>query len=773
MVVALAEALSEETFGGKASSLARAIGAGLPVPEGFALSWECVDRVARGDEQAIELLRAKYGGDRVAARSSAVGEDSVDASFAGQHLTLLNIVSADSLVDAVRTIHASAHDPAAVEYRKKMGVAGDPRMAVVVMRMIDCSTAGVLFTRNPMTGENERVIESSWGLGEAVVSGLVTPDAFRISPGGEIVERRAGRKDFVIRFAPGGGVIERPVAPADISRLSLQDGHLTELHLLAQRCEAFFQRPQDIEWAFEGETLYLLQSRPITTGSPAVSVSDDRSGAGSASLTVSQPHSLIEAGNGGVDPTGRGSEPSPSRTAEGDDPGEQELSARVFAGLALAALLAPLNSTIIAVALPTIATSLDASAPLVTRWMVTAYLVVSIIAQSPAGKLADRWGTSRVLTLGRASFGLGALLAAFAPTLTVLGTGRVLMAVGGALTIPTVFAQLRNSVPADRRGRVFGLFGAILGGAAAVGPLIGGFLTARFGWHSVFLVNVPVVLLSFALVPPHRSRSARGALERFDFLGSAILGGAVLLLVGAVERTSLGLLAVTLVLVAAFIARELRAPDPVLDVRLFRRRAFAAGSAIVALQNLAMYSMIFLLPFVLAQGGTEPAATGRMLLFFTLAMVLASPLGGRLSDAAGSRLIALSGAILATAGAALFVTGDYLLASLVLMGGGIGIATSPSQAAAISAVGPAEAGVASGALSTMRYVGGVIGSGLVALLVAGGIARDSRLLVFPAVLLASAFAALLLPGKIGRASKSMTPREHSPEARASRVRPAP
>jgi EmrB/QacA subfamily drug resistance transporter len=765
-VVPLAEAISEETFGGKASSLAHALRAGLPVPEGFAISWEAVDRIASGDAIAAERVVAAYKGGPVAVRSSALGEDSAGASFAGQHVTLLNVTSEAMLIEAVRTIHTSAHSESVRQYRTRMGVTGDPRIGVVVVRMIDATTAGVLFTRNPVTCANERVIESSWGLGEAVVSGLVTPDSFRISVHGDILERRAGRKDFVIRYAAEGGVVERPVAPDDISRLSLHDDQLSALHHLAERCETHFGCPQDIEWAFEGETLYLLQSRPVTTGSPAVSVSYDRSGAGSASLkvsesqslkgdadslTVSQSHSLIEAGNGRVDPRGRGSELSPLRIPERDDHGEQGLSARVFAGLALAALLAPLNSTIIAVALPTIATSLDASAPLVTRWMVTAYLVVSIIAQSPAGKLADRWGTSRVLTLGRASFGLGALLAAFAPTLTVLGTGRVLMAVGGALTIPTVFAQLRNSVPADRRGRVFGLFGAILGGAAAVGPLIGGFLTARFGWHSVFLVNVPVVLLSFALVPPHRSRSARGALERFDFLGSAILGAAVLLLVGAVERTSLGLLAVTLVLVAAFIARELRAPDPVLDVRLFRRRAFAAGSAIVALQNLAMYSMIFLLPFVLAQGGTEPAATGRMLLFFTLAMVLASPLGGRLSDAAGSRLIVLCGAILATAGAALFVTGDYLLASLVLMGGGIGIATSPSQAAAISAVGPAEAGVASGALSTMRYVGGVIGSGLVALLVAGGIARDSRLLVFPAVLLASAFAALLLPGKRRRA----------------------
>ena len=420
------------------------------------------------------------------------------------------------------------------------------------------------------------------------------------------------------------------------------------------------------------------------------------------------------------------------------------MTLRRFCGLALAALLAPLNSTIIAVALPSIAGAFEATPAVVTRWLVTGYLVVSIVAQSPAGKLADLWGPSRVLTLGRASFGLGALLAAFSPTLGVLGAGRVLMALGGALSIPTVFAQLRNSVEPSRRGRVFGIFGAIMGAAAAAGPLLGGFLTARYGWHSVFVVNVPVVLLSFVLEPPARRAEARRPTGTFDFAGSAILGMGVLLLVAAVERTDALFAAGAIAAIAAFVYRELRATDPVLDVRLFGRPAFAAGSAIVALQNLAMYAMLFLLPFFLA---SAPSTTGRMLLLFTASMVLASPLGGRLSDAIGARLVACTGALVAAAGALLVQRDDALVLSLILMGAGIGLSGSPSQAAAMSAVDATQAGVASGALSTMRYVGGVIGSGLVALLVTGGLARDARLLVFPAVLLLSALVALALPGR--------------------------
>jgi EmrB/QacA subfamily drug resistance transporter len=572
--------------------------------------------------------------------------------------------------------------------------------------MVDADAAGVLFTRNPMTGANERVIESAWGLGEAVVAGLVTPDRFRISASGEILERTPGRKDIAVRFAPGGGTAEIAVPAEEMDRPSLTDDHLRLLHQLAARCEEYFGGPQDLEFAFETGELFLLQSRPITR-------------AAKAAAPAAEPR--VETA---------------------------PLTPRRFIGLGLAALLAPLNSTIIAVALPTITTAFAASPALATRWLVTAYLVVTIVAQSPAGKLADLWGTSRVLTLGRSMFGLGALLAAFSPSLPVLGAGRVLMALGGAFTIPTVFAFLRNSVPHERRGRVFGVFGAIMGTAAAAGPIIGGFLTTRFGWHSIFFINIPVVLLSFAFVPPERAPAPTEARRatKFDFAGSALLAIAVLLLVGAIERMHAGLGLAAVASLIAFVVRERRASDPVLDVRLFTHAAFAAGSAIVALQNLAMYGLLFLLPFFIPG---NPSATGRMLLLFTAGMVLASPLAGRLSDAIGPRIVAVAGAAAATAGAWMFVTAAPLVPSLILMGAGIGIASSPSQAAAMSAIQASQAGVASGALSTMRYLGGVIAGGLVALITAQGVSRDPRLMVFPSVLFVSAIVALALPGRSG------------------------
>lgn len=260
-VIALREARSEETYGGKAASLAKAMSARLPVPDGFALSW---DVVASGEYGAVVDAWRALGAECVAVRSSAVGEDSLDASFAGQHVTILNVTNEGMLVDAVRTIHASAHAPSALEYRRKMGVTGDPRIAVVVLRMIDADAAGVLFTRNPVTRAVERVIESAWGLGEAVVAGLVTPDFFRISAEGEILERMAGWKDVKVQMSPSGGTEEINLGAEEAKRLSLSDAQLLALHRLAMRCEEHFGAPQDLEWAFSNGELFLLQSRPIT-----------------------------------------------------------------------------------------------------------------------------------------------------------------------------------------------------------------------------------------------------------------------------------------------------------------------------------------------------------------------------------------------------------------------------------------------------------------------------------------------------------------------------
>jgi pyruvate, water dikinase len=164
----------------------------------------------------------------------------------------------------VRAIWQSARAEAALAYRRRLGLSSEPQIGVVVQELIVADCAGVLFTRNPFDGADEIVIEASWGLGESIVAGLVTPDRFRLSREGTVLERTAGMKDIAVRALPEGGTREAEV-PAELVRaLCLDDARLRELHALAVSCEKTFGGTQDLEWAFAGGMLYLLQRRVVT-----------------------------------------------------------------------------------------------------------------------------------------------------------------------------------------------------------------------------------------------------------------------------------------------------------------------------------------------------------------------------------------------------------------------------------------------------------------------------------------------------------------------------
>lgn len=262
---ALADARDERAFGGKAAQLAAAAAAGLPVPPGVALPAALVEALAAGEPDAEQLARAALAGvvPPYAVRSSAVGEDSERASFAGQHETRLGVPPAE-LVDAVRRVQASCRSDSAIAYRRRLAVEGEPRMGVVVQTLVAAEVAGVMFTRNPLDGSDERVVEASWGLGTVVVDGRVMPDRYRIARGGEVLERVAGRKDLAVELLADGHTRERPVAPEQASAPCLDDAQLGALDSLASACEQLLGRGRDIEFAFAGGTLHLLQSRPLT-----------------------------------------------------------------------------------------------------------------------------------------------------------------------------------------------------------------------------------------------------------------------------------------------------------------------------------------------------------------------------------------------------------------------------------------------------------------------------------------------------------------------------
>ena len=266
-VVPLSAATEESLFGGKAVSLGAAIRAGLPVPSGAALAWHVVARVAEADSLHVGAVvdSPQVPDGRLAARSSAIGEDSGGASFAGQHTTKLN-VRRHTLIDAVRAVWESAYTPSALAYREKKGILATPRIGVVVQMLIEPVAAGVLFTRHPITGADERLIESSWGLGESVVNGSIVPDRYRLSPAGTVIEFTPGHKDLKVWYGEDDGTVELPVDDHLHAAPSLAGDQVAELNELAERCRGVYGPDLDIEWAVGPDgRVYLLQCRPITT----------------------------------------------------------------------------------------------------------------------------------------------------------------------------------------------------------------------------------------------------------------------------------------------------------------------------------------------------------------------------------------------------------------------------------------------------------------------------------------------------------------------------
>lgn len=287
-----------EIAGGKGANLGEMIRAGMPVPDGFVVTTDAYARAAQAvgldaqvdsaepsalrrmlqaapvDEQLrreiVEAYRTLGQDVPVAVRSSATAEDLPGAAFAGQQDTYLNIVGPDAVVDAVRDCWASLWTDRAVSYRRERRV--DPRtvrIAVVVQRLVDADLAGVMFSADPVSGARDRVVvDAAAGLGEAVVSGMVTPDHYVLDEHGEQLEFRAGRAEVVIRPSAEGGVREEAATAASADPL-LSPAQLRTLARHARAAAEHFGRPQDMEWAIAGRETFVLQARPMTALPPA------------------------------------------------------------------------------------------------------------------------------------------------------------------------------------------------------------------------------------------------------------------------------------------------------------------------------------------------------------------------------------------------------------------------------------------------------------------------------------------------------------------------
>jgi pyruvate, water dikinase len=282
--------------GGKGSSLARMASLGLPVPPGFVVPAEALaDALPDGGaelralaerqdaEAAQALIRtveldpelrravldayAALGPDEVpvAVRSSATAEDSEAASFAGQQETFLHVRGGDELRARVRDCWASFFSERALFYRERMGSLEDLGMAVVVQRMVEADVAGVLFTCDPVHKRHDRmVVEAVLGLGEAVVSGHVTPDHYVLKRDGRVKKAHVHTQPYAIVSLPEGGVTERPLSAEEGGAQKVGEDLLAELARIGDDLERRLGTPQDIEWAVQRGEIFVLQARPVT-----------------------------------------------------------------------------------------------------------------------------------------------------------------------------------------------------------------------------------------------------------------------------------------------------------------------------------------------------------------------------------------------------------------------------------------------------------------------------------------------------------------------------
>jgi pyruvate,water dikinase len=269
----------------EANGLARPIGAVLASPdlklpraarEACAVLTEPIDNATLPEDLAEEI-RAAYAALRrrtgdglvVAARSSALSEDAAGASSAGLYETYLNLRDQAAVLDGVTRCYRSLWTPRAVQYRAFKGIdSAREAMAVVVMEMVNADVAGVAFTVNPLSGDHEQImINASWGLGEAIVSGRVTPDQFIVNKTSlALVAREIYPKEIEVLPDPSGssGIVQVDVPAARATAAALSDEQVLELARVCRRVEEHYECPMDVEWAFAGRSLFILQARPVT-----------------------------------------------------------------------------------------------------------------------------------------------------------------------------------------------------------------------------------------------------------------------------------------------------------------------------------------------------------------------------------------------------------------------------------------------------------------------------------------------------------------------------
>jgi len=403
----------------------------------------------------------------------------------------------------------------------------------------------------------------------------------------------------------------------------------------------------------------------------------------------------------------------------------------------LALVLTAMDATIVNVALPAIRSDLQASVAEL-QWSIDAYTIVVASFLLLAGSIADRFGRRKTFQAGLLVFSIGSLLCSVAPNARVLVASRALQALGGSMLNPVAMSIIVNTfLDPKERARAVGIWGAAFGVAMAAGPLLGGLLVQSVGWRSIFWVNIPLGVVALALTARFVRESRAERARRFDPLAQVLVIAALFALTSAVidGRHSgwtswpiAGGFATTIASAVGLVAWESRHREPLLDPRFFRSLPFTAATLVAVLAFAAFSGFLFLNSLYLQEArGMSASQAGLATLPIALALMVCSPLSGRLVGAGRARLaLVVAGAAMTTG--ALLLTRlsqdtplSYLLAAYGVLGVGLGMVNAPITNSAVSGMPRSHAGIASAVATTSRQVGASLGVALAGSLAGTGI----------------------------------------------------
>ena len=449
-----------------------------------------------------------------------------------------------------------------------------------------------------------------------------------------------------------------------------------------------------------------------------------------------------------------------------------------FAGLAVGAFMGPLDGSMVNSMLPILTRELDVDIPTI-EWLLTIYMLIQSGLMLSFGRLGDLRGHKLIYVGGLIVFMVGSVLSSLAPTPTLLIAARAVTALGSAAIWANSAAILTHAFPAEQRGRALGLQSMMVQLGNSCGPPLGGLIAGTLGWRAIFWVSVPVTLVALFLSLRfiERDRPA-GRGERFDVPGAAVyLLGLMAVLValnqghawGWLSPAVLGCLALGLVLLAGFALIESRVRWPMLDLGLFRERAFASPVLAAVFNFVCASSIVFLLPLYLLLGrGLAPAEAGLIMVTQPLVMASITILSGSLSDRIGSRTPATAGMLIVALGLFLLSRVDattpipLIVAILATTGVGLGLFNAPNSSAVMGAVPSSRRGVAAAILSTARTLGNTLGLGLAGAVFTTVLAgRELTAPTFVVQAVSAGFvtaSALALLGAVTSATRPATPR---------------